>query len=185
VWINYADNFDQRTFAPLVGGEPAEAGAASRSIQKHVDTLRLRRDKLEEAFIYDKRIDKATYEAQKDKLNEDLALAEIEAHSAKLEALDIEGAVGFAEYLIKNAAHIWSEMGLDQKQRFQKVLFPEGLTFKAGKFGTAVTCIFFSMLQRVGSEKTNLASPMDSMLNSLIQGIQEIYSFRELVPLAG
>ena len=136
-----------------------EATAQSRSLQKHVDELRTKKERLEEAFIYEKSISKATYDDQLDKLNEKIALAEIEAHSAKLEAFDIEAALSFAKYLILNAERMWMESDLDQRQRLQKVLFPEGVYFGDGEFGTPRTCIFFNMLQELVAPKSKVASP--------------------------
>src|SRR3989338_7618948 len=133
--------------------------AQSKSLQKQVDELKTRKEQLEEAFIYEKRIDKATYDGQRDKLIEEIALAEINAHSAKLEAFDIQAAVSFAQYLILNAARLWMEMNLDQKQRFQKVLFPKGLSFSEGRFGTAETCMFFKWLQESTAPESSLVSP--------------------------
>ncbi len=136
-----------------------EAIALSKSLQKCVEELKERKDKLEEAFIYEKRIDKATYDGQRDKLIEEIALAEINAHSAKLEAFDVEGAVSYARHLILNAAQLWMEMNLDQKQRLQKVLFPKGVYFSEGRFGTAETCMFFKWLQESTAPESSLVSP--------------------------
>lgn len=139
--------------------QEAETVARSKSLQKHVDELRTRKDTVEEAFIYEKRIHKDTYNKHRDKLNEEIALAEIEAHDAKLEAFDMEGVLNFAQHLILNASRLWVEMSLDQKQRFQKVLFPQGVTFLNGEFGTAETCIFFKRLQESTAPESEVASP--------------------------
>ncbi|MGI6240464.1 MAG: recombinase family protein [Candidatus Omnitrophota bacterium] len=138
-----------------------QAGAItlSRNLRKRVDELETKREKLIDAFIYKELIDQATYEEQKAKLDEDIKLAEIEAHSAKLEAFDVESAYSFATHILSNAARLWSDMNLDQKQRFQKVLFPQGVYFLDGEFGTAETCIFFNMLQESAAPKSEVASP--------------------------
>ena len=134
------------------------AAAQSKSLQKQVGELKTRKEQLEEAFIYEKSIDKATYDGQRDKLIEEIALAEINAHSAKLEAFDLQAAVDFAQHLVGNAARLWMEMNLDQKQRLQKVLFPAGVHFSEGKFGTAETCIFFKWLQESAAPKSEEVS---------------------------
>lgn len=51
------------------------------------------------------------------------------------------------------------QAGLDQKQRLQKALFPEGLTYSDGAFGTATTSLLFNMLQQADTGKTRLATP--------------------------
>ena len=52
-----------------------------------------REDALDEAFIYKKAISKETYERQSDKLSQDIALAEIAQQEARLEQLDVQGAL--------------------------------------------------------------------------------------------
>jgi len=42
-------------------------------------------------FIYQQAIDRTTYETQRDKLREELTLAELATHDAKIEAFDVEG----------------------------------------------------------------------------------------------
>jgi len=52
------------------------------------------------------------------------------------------------------------EASLDQRQRLQKVLFPQGVTYSAdGRFGTAETSVIFRLLQVVPAEKDDKASP--------------------------
>ena len=58
-----------------------------------------------------------------------------------------------------NAARLWMELGLNQRQQLQKVLFPEGLRFDGEKFGTAVTAPVFSYLQQITSTEDNMVSP--------------------------
>jgi len=58
------------------------------------DDLRTKLDRLDEVFIYQRAIDRTTYETQRDKLLEDLTLAELATHDAKIEAFDVEGIQG-------------------------------------------------------------------------------------------
>jgi uncharacterized protein YaeQ len=45
----------------------------------------------------------------------------LELSDAVVKQLDVEGVVAFAEHLLTNAARLWIELGLDQKQRLQRV----------------------------------------------------------------
>ena len=95
-----------------------------------------------------------------DKIKEDITLTDIELHDAKLEEFDIETVLEFAERLILNAGRMWTEMSLNQKQRFQRVLFPEGLTIlENGEVGTGVTCTIFNILQTENEANSHLAAP--------------------------
>jgi hypothetical protein len=109
--------------------------------------------------LYRKEIDRATYERQRDKLREDIALVRIELEDAKLEEIDIEGLLGFAEHVLTNAARLWIEASPEQKTRLQQVLFPNGLTLQDGKFGTATTCFAFTQLTEIFSPDSGVASP--------------------------
>jgi hypothetical protein len=95
-----------------------------------------------------------------DKLDEEITLAEIALHDARLDELDVEGVLAFADYVPTNAGRLWVEASLDQKQRLQKVLFPQGVTYSAdGAFGTAETSVIFRLLQAVPTQKASEASP--------------------------
>jgi hypothetical protein len=83
----------------------------------------------------------------------------MELSAATENQLDVEGLLAFAEHLLTNAARLWMELGLDQKQQLQQVLFPEGLQFDGETFGTAVTCLAFKQLDESGSARSDLASP--------------------------
>jgi hypothetical protein len=82
-----------------------------------------------------------------------LALAEVELHDARIEHTDVEGVLSFAEYLLTNAASIWLEASLHQRQQIQRAIFPEGLPFDGREFGTAVTCLAFRHLRTAKVEE--------------------------------
>ena len=136
-----------------------ESLAQTTALNDQLTDLQERKDKLVEAFVYRKAIDQATYQRQLDKLNEEITLAEMAANDAKLESFDVEAVLNFSEHVILNAARLWMEFSLEQKQRLQRVLFPEGVTFADGGFGTTATCLIFNMLQQPQPQKTNMATP--------------------------
>ena len=70
------------------------------------------------------------YQDQLDKLNEEIALADIEERDARIEELDIETAVTFGKFVLLNAVRLWSELPLGQKQRSQQVLFRLGCSLR-------------------------------------------------------
>ena len=72
---------------------------------------------------------------------------------ATLEDLEVEAVLGFAEQVLIDAPRLWIEFDLDQRQQFQRLVFPEGLVFDGDGFRTAVTNSVFSYLQ--GTELQN------------------------------
>jgi len=128
------------------------------SLRQHLEDLNQRKDRLDETFIYEKAIDRETYDRQLDKLNEQIMLAEMQERDAKLESYDVDAVLNFAEHVMLNAARLWTEFSNDQKQRLQKVLFPQGVTFAGGEYGTAKTCLFFNLIPQSEQTKTRMAT---------------------------
>ena len=118
---------------------------------KRVGELRARLDSLEEAFIVDRSIDHAVYERRRDELEEELAIAELELHDARIDQTDVAGVLAFAEHLLTNIGTAWLEASLAQRQQIQQAIFPEGLPFDWREFGTAPTCLAFSCLRESAS----------------------------------
>ena len=136
-----------------------EATRLRADLEAVVAKKRVRLDRVDEAFLHERAIDRQTYERQRDQLREQLALAEMELSSATENQLDVEGALAFAEHLLTNAARLWLELRLDQKRQLQQVLFPEGLPFDGERFGTAATCLAFKRLDGSGGSDSGMASP--------------------------
>jgi hypothetical protein len=60
--------------------------------------------------------------------------------------------------VLTNALNLWKTAPAEQKQRLQQVLFPEGVTYSEGKYGTAATCLLFSGMGRNEVEKEGLVA---------------------------
>ena len=73
--------------------------------------------------------------------------------------LDVEAVLSFAEKLIRQPQQLWRKSSLDQKQKLQRVFFPNGVTVTSEGFGTAPSNSFFGMLGQVPTGKASLASP--------------------------
>ena len=82
----------------------------------------------------------------------------MQERDAKLEGYDVELVLAFAEHVILNAARLWTEFSSGQKQRLQKVLFPQGVSFAKGIYKTADMCLFFKLILKSEVEKTSLAT---------------------------
>ena len=102
-----------------------------------------RLDRVEEALLFERSIDRPTYERKRDQRREQLTLAELELSDAIGEHLDVEGILAFAEYVLTDVSRLWIDLPLEQQQRLQAVLFSEGLRLDGERFGTAATCSAF------------------------------------------
>ena len=63
---------------------------------------------------------------ERDKLREELTLAQMDRHSRELEEMDVEGILAFAERVLPSASNLWVQSSFAQKQRLQQVFFPDG-----------------------------------------------------------
>lgn len=137
--------------------QKAAVRQAASDIERHVKAIQQRLDRLDEAFIFAKSIDLETYERQRDKLREELTLAQIDRHASELDELDVEGILAFAERVLPRAADLWVQASLDQRQRLQQLFFPEGVTFDGKQFvRTAASGRAFSYLTEIQPAKTSL-----------------------------
>jgi hypothetical protein len=131
------------------------AEAVRRLKAQRLSELSERMEKLEEAHIYQGSITAAVYERQRDKLQEEIALAELELHESRLNEIDVQGLLASAEHLVTNVGGIWIEASLTQRQEIQRALFPTGLPFHGQNFGTAVTCLMFTNLEGFSESQMN------------------------------
>src|SRR5438094_329667 len=124
-------------------------------IERRQKAIREKLDRLDQAFLFERSIDIDTYDRHRDKLCEELTLAQLDRHSCELEEMDVEGILAFAERVLPSASNLWVQSSLAQKQRLQQVLFPDGVRFDGKRLvGTGVTLPVFNYLSPVsGSEK--------------------------------
>jgi site-specific DNA recombinase len=135
-------------------------------IQARVDELLGRRNRLVDAYLHEQLIDRDTYEDQKARLDEEIAVAQLELSDARDDEIEIEEVLSFAERILTNAADLWHAAGLDDRQRFQAALFPKGLDFDGREFGTVETCLAFGHFGQSTPEKSALVSPRIEILNT-------------------
>ena len=136
----------------------AEATKIAATLQSRLDTLKARRQRVIDAFLHERSIDKSTYQEQVNLVDEEITLAELEIYDTKIEELDLEAALNFAVRALGNAAAFWNQCSPEQKPRFQRVLFPQGLVFDGESYRTATTCLAFSYLQGFSEGNSSLAS---------------------------
>ena len=99
-----------------------------------MDARKAKRQRVIDAFLHERLIDRSTYQEQLDLVNKQIAMVDLEIYDTKLEELDLETALNFATSALSNAALFWTQCSADQKYRFQRVPFPEGLVFDGGSY---------------------------------------------------
>jgi hypothetical protein len=154
----------------------AQRTAAERKIVE----LKRRKDQLLDAFIYQRVIDQETYKDQLDKLNEGMTLAEMEQHGQRSEELDLEAVLAFAEKVSLSASRMWLEADLEQRQRLQALLFPEGLQLMNGEIRTPVSASFYNELGSFLPSEERLVFPAGASSNrrSMADFVRRMHALR-------
>jgi hypothetical protein len=95
---------------------------------------------------------------RKDEINQELQLAKLRLHDSRQRNYNLAERLDFAESALSDATGFWQKCDSDQKQGFQKILFPEGLMYANGAYRTTPTSLLFTILQANVSEKQNLVA---------------------------
>ena len=125
----------------------AEAKDRTAEQEKRVKVIQQKLDRLDEAFLFAQSIDATSYERQRDRLHEELTLAQIDHHAEAVDELDVQGILAFAERVLPRASDLSVQASPDYKQRLQQLFFPEGIAFDGIRFNrTALTAPLFNYL---------------------------------------
>jgi hypothetical protein len=144
-------------------------------VDRKANAIQQKLDRLDDAFIFARSIDLETYERQRDRLREELTLVPIDRHGSELEELDVEGILSFAERVLPRAADLWVQSSLDQRQRLQQLLFPEGVAFNGKRFDrTAVTSSAFKYLRPIEGRTESLVAQIFTSWNQIADWIKRI-----------
>lgn len=136
----------------------ADRIAAEKAVRRNLQELKTNKEKLERAFIFDTAVDRETYRTMRTRLIADLTAAEIELRNATADAIDIDVILDFAEDVLLNASNLWKAAEIQQKQRLQQVLFPEGVEYGKGGYRTALTCLLFNGMEAEKEDKSSLVA---------------------------
>jgi len=129
-----------------------QSRSARLSIQARLTTIEQRLCRLDEAWLYERSIDEATYIDQRDRQREALALARIELSDAQIDEIDVQGAIDYAEHVLTDGSRLWTDATPEGRWHLQWGLFPKGLTWDGETFGTVVTSLAFYQLQPPGAQ---------------------------------
>ncbi len=142
-----------------------------RIFESRVAEIKKRRKALTKAFVFDKAIEREDYDEFLQELKEELLVAEIALHEAQIDELDLEAVLNFAEKALTSAAKIWVGATLEQRQRFQAMIFPKGLVYSREEgFRNPVILSLFSTLRELepGHSKTPAVGGFRTHLSSSV-----------------
>lgn len=143
----------------VVENRTRTARDARAAIEGRIQAIEQRKERLIEAYVYQRAIDKETYRAHLAKLTEDLAEARAAVAESADAPLEVERLLDFAERVTQQPGDLWRQAALPQKQRLQTILFPQGATYSQEGFRTAATCLLFSGLNHSKDAKARMVGP--------------------------
>jgi hypothetical protein len=151
-----------RLFAEIVIDVWREKKATATSIHEaalnRISTLKGKKNQLIQAFVYERSIDQKTYQEELDRLEEEIALAELNECEVRIDEIDVEAALSLGQFILLNMARLWVELISEQKQRLQQALFPCGVEFKEGIYRTTRTSMILLDLEAKRASKEDLVA---------------------------
>ena len=126
-------------------------------LEKELKALEEKKDRLDELIIKGT-FDEATYKRKIEDINNDIIVKRTELNETKIELNDVGSCLNYCKAFMGNIANLWANAGLDLRQRFQSLVFPEGIAFDGEKFGTAKISPIFEQLQMKHASKTSLVA---------------------------
>jgi DNA invertase Pin-like site-specific DNA recombinase len=121
-----------------------------KRLEKEIKALKDKKERINELAIK-RTFDDKTYKEEFQKVDNEIILKQLEFNEYKIDHNDSETCIHFCKNFIANIADLWRDADLDLKQRFQKLIFPENISYKKGSFRTAKIAFIFRHLK----EKTS------------------------------
>lgn len=151
-------------------------------IEKDLKSLQDRKIRLDELMIKGT-IDEETYKEKIVAVKNEIQLKEIEFSEARIELHDVAAKLSYCKSFLTNVANLWANAGLDPKQRFQNLIFPDKIFYEGGIFRTTATSPIFRQLQQISPSKSQLVAPGGFTLNQILAEIDSIFKFKDLMPM--
>ena len=133
-------------------------------LEKELKELKNKRERIKELLIKGTFDDK-DYKEEIQKVNNDILIKQIELNENKIDVDDSESCINFFKYFISNIADLWQSAELDLKQRFQKLIFPENISYKKGRFQTTKIALIFKAFDEKSSPNYCQAPPIGRFQN--------------------
>ena len=96
------------------------------------------------------------FKERKEEIDNQIMATKISLDETRIEQFDIEGVLSYANNFIIDLGRQWLDLAISH-QRFQKLVFPDGITYKRGEgFGTARLGLIYELNRTYGVEKSLL-----------------------------
>ena len=136
-----------------------EATASLRDGLRHrLDELRRKKDRIFDLYLTQS-IGGSAYEEQTARVEADIESARQELAVSAADDIDVEAVLAYAEMVLADPGRVLRGFGGGQRERFLRLLFPEGVTWEGEQFRTPVTNTVFSWLRDFPGGKKKVVPP--------------------------
>ena len=120
-----------------------EANQRNRELKRRKADLELQRERLDSAFLYESRIDAATYERESTRIG--ATIIEVDSLAQDVSpSSTVDTAIAFASDLLGDLSGTWNRLPWQLRPGFLRVVFPDGIVVKQATIGTAdIACLFY------------------------------------------
>lgn len=106
-----------------------------------------------------------TFKEEFQKVDNEIIVKQLELNEYKIDYDYSETGIYFCKYFISNISDLWRTAELDLRQKFQKLIFPEKILYKKGRFQTTKIALIFKALEGKSSLNYYLAPPIGHVQN--------------------
>ena len=113
------------------------------------------------------------FRERKEEIENKIMATKISLSETRIDQFDIEGVLSYANNFISNLGRLWLDLTLSH-ERFQKMVFPEGISYIRGKgFGTAKLGLIYEMNRTFENEKSSLVDCALTGWNQIMAELRE------------
>lgn len=135
-----------------------------RSYQKAAEQVQAQLDELESEMralvkAEDRgRISEEELDKSLDDIRSQEAVLKVELSENKIDEFDTENVINFATNFLANPGMLWKNLDFARKRKFQSMVFPQGVWYEDGKFGTNKISPSFELIEAVKKQKSRLVT---------------------------
>ncbi|RJP60100.1 MAG: hypothetical protein C4541_04860 [Candidatus Auribacter fodinae] len=127
-------------------------------LEQELDLIKEKKAKLLDLML-DETISAEEYKEKTREIENRTIVKKVELHETSTDLYDIEAYVKFCRFFIENLSNLWASANLELKQRFQNLVFPEGIKYDGRLYRTSQVSAIFEFVKNF-PQKYDLAPPV-------------------------
>ena len=138
----------------------AEQKRLTDKLNNSILQLNVRKDKLLDIYI-DGKVSEEDYRLKSGLIEAKIKALKIDLNTNEIPDNDMQDCISYCTHWLNNIDELWLNNNLDTKQRIQKLIFPQGLTYDFDKFRTAELSIIFNILGILKTPDNKMVPPRE------------------------